>query len=286
MHTRSLRSLVKVSQVDSFTEAAEQLGMTLSALSMQMKSLENVLGAELFDRSVRPPRLTPIGRAIVKEAIPMLRHEEKLSEICRPSGDLAGNFRLGFVTTAAVRLLPMFLRSANKKMPRTVFEFETGLSANLEQKVLSGLLDAAVITDANGLPNQLSSQVLRQEPFVFAAHENLLEKGLNNLLSEGVFFHFMPDTGIGKLIARVMLDFERPAHSKTVVLDNLEAIMECVSAGLGFTMLPAPDVERYRVSGVEAIDAQASLQRELVLVMLRESILVRHRTDLATLLGS
>lgn len=284
MHTRSLKSIVKISQVQSFREAAEQLGMTLSALSMQMKSLEDVLDAELFDRSVRPPRLTPVGRAIVEEAIPLLRHEENLVEICRSENDLAGRYRLGFVTTAAVRLLPGFLRAANRELPRATFEFETGLSANLQHKVVSGLLDAAVITDADGLPAQLSSHKLRLEPFVFAAHKDLFKDGLQDLLTENTFFHFMPDTGIGKLIARAMLEFERPVQSKTIVLDNLEAIMECVSAGLGFTLLPVPDVERYRVPDLVMLDAPETLQRQLVLVMPHDSVLVRSRDKLAALL--
>lgn len=285
MHTQSLRSIVKISQVQSFSQAADQLGITLSALSMQMKSLEQALGVTLFDRSVRPPRLTPIGRAIVKEAIPLLKHEENLFEICRPSDDLAGQFRLGFITTAAVRLLPMFLKAAKQHLPHATFEFETGLSANLQNKVLSGQSDAAIITDTDGLPSQLTAHVLRQEPFVFAAHKNLLKNGLPSLLSESVFFHFMPATGIGKLIARGILDYDRPARSKTIVLDNLEAIMECVSAALGFTLLPVPDVERYRVPDLEIIDAHKSLQRKLVLVTLKESALAQHSAELAALLS-
>ena len=286
MHTRSLRSLVKISQVHSFRDAAEQLGMTLSALSMQMKSLENVLGVDLFDRSVRPPRLTPIGRAIVGESVLLLWHEDNLVDVCRPGDDLAGRFRLGFVTTAAVRLLPKFLRASSQELPRASFEFETGLSATLQSKVVSGLLDAAVITDADGLPEQLSSQILRQEPFVFAAHKSLLRIGLPELLSKGVFFHFMPDTGIGKLIARAMQDHERPANAKTIVLDNVEAIMECVCVGLGFTLLPVPDVERYRVPDLETVEAHGPLERKLVLVMLRDSVLLRNRATLTALLGN
>lgn len=284
MHTRYLRSLVKISHVQSFRDAAVQLGMTLPALSMQMKTLEDSLGVDLFDRSVRPPRLTPIGRALVKEARPLLRHEDNLIELCRPGGDLAGRFRLGFVTTAAVRLLPGFLRAANSQLPHASFELETGLSANLQQKVVSGMLDAAVITDADGLPGQLSSEVLRQEPFVFAAHKNLLAQGWHRLMSDGVFFHFMPDTGIGKLIARAMPDHERSAHARTIVLDNLEAIMECVSSGLGFTLLPLPDVARYRSPDLITREAPTSAERKLVLVMLRESVLDRHRAKLASLL--
>jgi len=284
MQTRSLKSLVKISQVHSFRLAAEQLGMTLSALSMQMKTLEDALGVALFDRSARPPRLTPIGRAIVREAAPLLRQQEKIIELCQPSSELSGRFRIGFVTTAAVRLLPGFLSASSTAAPRASFEFETGLSATLEDKVLVGQLDAAVITDAQGLPPQLAHRLLRQEPFAFAAHASLLKGGLPGLLAESNFFHFMPHTGIGKLIAQAMRDYERPANARTIVMDNLEAIMECVGSGLGFTLLPVPDVERYRIPDVRMLAVNQSLQRRLVLVTLQDSVLDHKSDKLAALL--
>ncbi|MEM8631793.1 MAG: LysR family transcriptional regulator [Pseudomonadota bacterium] len=271
MHTRSLRSLVKVSQTRSFSDASEQLGMTLSALSMQIKALETALGVALFDRSVRPPRLTPVGRLVVQEAVPLLQHEDALIDVSRSSDDLVGRFKIGFVTTAAVRWLPNFVLAAKEHAPRAAFDFETGLSAALQEKVVAGQLDAAVITEAEMLPGDLVSHVLRREPFVFAAHDGLLGHGLEGLLAENTFFHFMPHTGIGKLIARAMLAHARLPRAKTVVLDNLETIMECVSAGLGFTLLPVPDVERYRTPAVRTIAATSSLERRLVFAAQRGS---------------
>lgn len=284
MQTRSLRSLVKISKVGSFARAAEQLNMTLSALSMQMKALENELGVDLFDRSVRPPRLTPVGRSVVDQAIPLLRREESLIDICRPSHTLVGRFRIGFVTTAAVRLLPGFLENAQRNAPHARFEFETGLSRDLQDKVAHGQIDAAVLTDADGLPDTIAARVVREEPFVYAAHETLLERGLEGLLAEHTFFHFMPDTGIGKLIASEMADHKRPRTAATIVLDNLEAIMECVTAGLGFTLLPEPDVERYRSKAVKKVPTPKQLRRTLVLATLREGALATRETSLAAML--
>jgi len=283
MQTRSLKTLVRVSKVGSFAKTAEQLNMTLSALSMQMKALEAELGVDLFDRSVRPPRLTPVGRAIVEEAIPLLKREESLLEICRPTDVLIGRIRIGFVTTAAVRLLPDFLKNAKQKAPQASFDFETGLSKALQDKVVNGQLDAAIVTDAEGVPDTLAELVLREEPFVFAAHESLLEDGLTGLLNRHPFFHFMPDTGIGKLIAGEMLKHERPKGSETIVLDNLEAIMECVSAGLGFTLLPAPDVIRYRSAEVKSIRSPQASARKLVLATVRGGALAGRETSLAAL---
>ncbi|WP_084176820.1 LysR family transcriptional regulator [Labrenzia sp. DG1229] len=285
MQTRSLRSLVRIAKIGSFARTAEQLNMTLSALSMQIKALETELGVDLFDRSVRPPRLTPIGRSIVNEAIPLLHCEESLLEICRPTNTLVGRFRVGFVTTAAVRLLPKFLKNAQSKAPHAAFEFETGLSKTLQTKVVNGQIDAAVVTDADGLPDALSGRIIREEPLVFAAHEDLLANGLEGLLMDHSFFHFMPDTGIGKLIAAEMATHDRPRSANTVMLDNLEAIMECVTAGLGFTLLPEPDVQRYRSGSVQTVPSPKHLRRKLVLATATDGTLAKRETALASLLG-
>ena len=257
--------------------------MTLSALSMQIKALEAGLGVGLFDRSVRPPRLTPIGRTIVEAAILLLQHEDALLEICRPTDTLVGQFRIGFVTTAAVRLLPEFLQRAKNNAPQGSFEFETGLSRTLQVKVINGQLDAAVVTDADGVPDGLVGLVLREEPFIFAAHKSLLTDGLGGLLEKQTFFHFMPNTGIGKLIANEMLQHERPKGAETIVLDNLEAIMECVSTGLGFTLLPTPDVERYRSQSVENIGLPNASARKLILATARDVPFASRETALAKL---
>lgn len=266
MQTRSLRTLLRVAQVGSFAKAAEQLNMTLSAVSMQMKALEVELGVELFDRSVRPPRLTPLGRSIVTQAIPMLECEQDLMELCRPAKVLVGSFRIGFVTSAAVRLLPGFLERAKQDAPNAKFEFETGLSRALQARVRNGSLDAAVVTDTDGMAGGFAAAILRKEPLAFAAHRTLLNDGFEGLMTHHAFFHFMPDTGIGKIIAAELARHQRPKQAETIVLDSLETIMECVSSGLGFTLLPEADIDRYQRSGVEKVQIAALPNRSLVLV--------------------
>lgn len=284
MQTRSLRTLVRLSEVGGFAKAADQLGMTLSALSMQIKALEAELGVQLFDRSARPPRLTPIGRAIVAQARPMLAAEDRLKDICQPSTALVGRFRLGFVTSAAVRLLPGLLERAQRDEPRAQFEFETGLSRTLQDKVVHGALDAAVVTDADGLPSALSARTLRNEPLAYTAHASLLDNGLPGLLARHSFFHFMPDTGIGKLIAVEIAKHDRPAQSQTIVLDNLETIMECVAKGLGFALLPEADIARYRAPDVETLCAPGLPNRALILVATSRGTVAGRLEPLAQLL--
>lgn len=281
MQTRALRNLIKIAKVGSFLKASEQLNMTLSALSMQMKALEVELGVALFDRSVRPPRLTPVGRAIVDKATDMLVREDALLALCVPDDDLVGTFRIGFVTTAAARLLPDFLKNTQQRMKRARFAFETGLSKTLEEKVRLGNIDAAVITGTQGNLHGLHEVELRREPFVFAAHRSIARDGLRPLIARYGFFHFMPETGIGQLIADAMKSIDRPVDAPTIMLDNLEAIMGCVKAGLGFTLLPAPDVKRYADGDLVEFTAPGDIHRALVLVT-RSGDFAGRRLDLLT----
>ena len=62
MQTLPLKTLLKIKQVQSFAMTAEHLNMTLSAVSMQMKTLEQQLGVSLFDRQFRPPQTDSNGR--------------------------------------------------------------------------------------------------------------------------------------------------------------------------------------------------------------------------------
>lgn len=287
MQTRALNTLVRLSKSGSFTRAADELNMTLSALSMQMKSLEAELGVDLFDRSVRPPKLTPLGLSITREAASLLRCEEKIAELCRPKDAIVGQFRIGFVTTAAVRLLPTFLKNAQEHAPLAAFEFETGLSQVLQDKVVNGQLDAAVVTDADGLPEGVVAHKLREEPFVFAACQRLFSDGFDHMVAHQPFFHFMPGTGIGKLIEKEMSLYDEKRDVRrsgmTIVLDNLEAIMECVSKGLGFTLLPIADVRRYRSDEVQVIDTPTTRQRTLALIAVRDGPLANRHPILAHL---
>ncbi|MEM8854835.1 MAG: LysR family transcriptional regulator [Pseudomonadota bacterium] len=266
MQTRTLRTLVEIHTVGSFATAASRLNMTLSAVSMQMKALEAELGAALFDRSFRPPRLTPLGRAICDQARQILTAESELRAACAPGDRLTGRYRVGFVPTASVRLLPTFLLNARKLSSTVSFDVVTGLSEALEAKVRSGDLDFAVVTENPSRDSVLQSKTLREERLAFAAPATPVSHAPRVLIEKMSFLHFMPSSGIGKLISEHMEDFVGSGHGH-VVLDSVEAIMECVNRGVGFTLLPEPDIRRYADPATRVFTAgPTELSRRVALI--------------------
>ena len=270
MQTRHLKTLVQISRVESFATAANQLNMTLSTVSMQMKTLEQELGVELFDRNYRPPKLTPIGRDVAQKATAMLKSEADLLQSCNLDSELSGTYHIGFVATASVRLLPSFLKRARENAPSARFEVETALSEVLERKVMAGQLDAAILTASNLAEPGLNYRVLRKEPLVFAAPAKFKNAAPGKIAQEIPFLQFNPGSGIGKIIANQVRKLTVKASNQPIVLDSVEAIMECVNEGIGFTLLAEPDVKRYANPSVNIFEPSGkSFTRELVLATLR-----------------
>jgi len=266
MQTRHLKTLVQIARVGSFATAASQLNMTLSTLSMQMKTLEEELNASLFDRTHRPPQLTPIGREIAHKAQIVLDAENDLLDSSQETSGLSGNYRIGFVATASVRLLPLFLKNAKNKAPNANFELETALSETLEERVLSGQLDAAILTASKQAEAGLKYDVLREETLVYAIPENHSQLSIEEMAQELPFLQFNPSSGIGKVIANHVRKLTSKSKRQPIVLDSVEAIMECVNEGIGFTLLAEPDIKRYANQTVTITPTTGkTLSRKLVL---------------------
>ncbi len=266
MQTRHLKTLVQIARVSSFATAANQLNITLSTLSMQMKTLEEELQVSLFDRSHRPPKLTPIGREIADKAKLVLAAESALLESSQENAGLSGNYRIGFVATASVRLLPLFLKNAKTKSPHVHFDLETALSETLEERVLSGQLDAAILTASKQAEAGLKYDVLREETLVYAILKKHTKLSIEEMAQELPFLQFNPGSGIGKVIANHVRNLTSKSKRPPIMLDSVEAIMECVNEGIGFTLLAEPDIRRYANTSVMVMSTEGKpLTRQLVL---------------------
>lgn len=245
MNFRTLSTLLLIADAGSFAAAARRANMTLSSISMQMKALEEELDAALFDRTFRPPRLTPLGRQVADQARRVVAEQDALIRLCQTDGVLKGHFRIGFVPTSSVRLLPDFLARARAQFRSATFEVETALTSQLLARVAGGLLDIAVITGAERLPDGVRETVLAQEELVYCLPQHAANWDISHCMASLPFVQFLPQAaGIGQLIAQHLRSHALQPR-ETIVLDTVEAVAECVRCGVGFGILPRPDVSRY-----------------------------------------
>ena len=140
-----LQSFCVIADCGSFTEAARRVHKTQSAVSMQIKRLEERLGQILLSRDGRVVSLTAEGEAVYTRARRMLRLNAEIIDIFS-NEDLVGNIRFGVPDDYAVRLLPIMLSSFQKTHPRITVDVRCLASEDLLDGMSSGKFDLIVFT--------------------------------------------------------------------------------------------------------------------------------------------
>ncbi|BAQ48410.1 MULTISPECIES: LysR substrate-binding domain-containing protein [Methylobacterium] len=142
-----LRSLVAIAESGSFTRAAEAVHKTQSAVSMQMKRLEERIGREIFVKAGRGVRLTEDGERLLDYA----RRIVRLQTECLATfdeGDLPGRVRLGLPDDYADRYLPEILGRFARAHPRAEVTVVCEPSDMLAERIADGDIDLAIVTEA------------------------------------------------------------------------------------------------------------------------------------------
>lgn len=139
-----LRTLVAIAESGSFTRAADEVHKTQSAVSMQMKRLEETVGRQLFEKDGRLSRLTPDGLRLVEYGRRLLRLNDEAMSSFRTAG-LAGHVRLG-TPDDYVANLPELLARFARQHPRVEVTVMCEPTQELLKRIDNGDIDLAIIT--------------------------------------------------------------------------------------------------------------------------------------------
>ena len=118
MKLQHLRYFLTVGEASNFTKAAAQLQVAQSALSRQVKALEDEIGVELLRRNPRGVTLTAEGRLFLKEVRQLLKRTgESVENVRALARGEYGQLRIGYVSAAAIEILPPGLAAFRKSVP-------------------------------------------------------------------------------------------------------------------------------------------------------------------------
>ncbi|MCB1517760.1 MAG: LysR family transcriptional regulator [Hyphomicrobiaceae bacterium] len=140
-----LQTFCAIADCGSFTEAARRVNKTQSAVSMQIKRLEERLGVSLFVRDGRSISVTTEGSELYARARRMLRINAEIIDLFS-NEDLAGSIRIGVPDDYAVRLLPVILSQFQITNPKIMVDVMCMSSETLLQGMHSGKFDLIVFT--------------------------------------------------------------------------------------------------------------------------------------------
>src|SRR5687768_5119346 len=143
---RQLRYFDALARHNHFGRAAAACAISQPALSMQIKELEDILGAVLIERGARQVRLTRLGEEAALRVRDILRSVDELGDFARASRDrLAGRLRIGMIPTIAPYLLPKVIENLARMHPELDIHVRETLTPKLIKEVVEGRLDTAIV---------------------------------------------------------------------------------------------------------------------------------------------
>ena len=147
MDTRQLAAFCAVVERASFSQAAEQLGVTQPAVSLQIRSLERRLGVQLLDRSGRRVEPTDAGRRLYRGAVRLLAQEEQLlADLgANADGELNGRLELGASTGPGGTVLPVVLLEFQQRHPQVQVALTVSDTQRIVEQVARRELELGVV---------------------------------------------------------------------------------------------------------------------------------------------
>lgn len=180
MELREIETFLAIAEHGTFSKAAEKLGYSQSAVTVQIKHLEQELGARLFDRVPRGAVLTEQGRAFAFHANEVMgaMRAAKSSVASAPlcPQDITGTLRIGSAESVATALLPEILVRFHERCPRVQVIVTTAQRDRMVEGLRSNTIDLLLTMERHVHLPGLVTRALRREPVVFIASPELLAK--------------------------------------------------------------------------------------------------------------
>ena len=238
--TELLRTFLAITETGSFSQAAEQVHRTQSAVSMQVKKLEEILKKTLLNRERKISTVTADGQILANYARRiLLLNEEVVSLLKQP--ELSGWIQIGLPDDFAPRFLPEILARFARTHPRVQVKVICESSIDLLKKLKQGDIDLAITTTLE--PDIEDAQLLRNEPTFWVYSPQYLayqQKPLPLALFPGSCSWRRWATNV---LDNLQIDY-RIAYSSS----SLIGLQAAVKAGLAITVLSQsalpPDLQR------------------------------------------
>ena len=246
-----LRALVEFADAGSIAGAAGRLFRTPSAITRQVQRLEAQLGAELLDRSVKPPRLNSLGSRVLEQARDLLQRSEALKSLTSTGAEPHGLLRIGISFVLAEGVLIEPIRALTERYPKVRVQLS---SEQLIPRLLSGELDVAVVPLPEGktAPAPLVTNVIANDRMEIVQGVAGNVGGDWKSLGRAPWVLNPP----GCFLRAGLIDrMERAGFTPMIAaeVNNIQMQLAFVQAGYGVGLLPARFIARNRIDRLKIL---------------------------------
>ena len=255
-----LRTFEAVARLGSMSRAATELHTVQSNVTARVRVLEQELGTALFERHSRGVSLTAAGERLLPYAVRLRHLLDDARRAVDDEGAPRGSLTIGTLeTTAAMRLSPL-LATYLAKHPQVDLVLRTGTTCELVEAVLEHRLEGAFVCGPVEHADLEAEAIFREELVVLAARSG---RSLDDLLRSSELKLIVLRAGCSyRQRLEAILASRGVVGARVLEFGTLEAILGCVAAGMGITLLPRSIVgpsrrgDEVAVHGLPAAEAQ------------------------------
>ncbi|WP_215746949.1 LysR family transcriptional regulator [Gluconobacter sp. P1C6_b] len=232
-----LRTFVVAARTESFAATAKAIGVTQSAISAQIRRLEEELGYELFDRTGRSVTLTATGSLILCQVEDILSSFEALRGAARlrPESEL---LRVGAISTVQTSLLAPAIAGLHLELPDLKVRIVPGISMGLLDRLDAGELDAALIVRPPfGLMPYMQWHPVVQQDYVMIVPAHIQGTDWRQVLEEEPFIRYDSRSFGGRTLDR-FLRMQGIAPHEVIETEELHTILQMVANNMGCSIVP------------------------------------------------
>lgn len=279
MEIRNLTTFVRIAEVHSFSHTAAELGYSQSAVTMQIKQLEEELGTPLFERIGRKVKLTQAGERLLPHALSILDSVREAQNVASEPRQVSGRLRIGTCESYVISVLPPVFMEMSRLCPRVEISTHTAMVPDLCDMLRQNDVDILFFLDEKIYFPEWVKVWERPEKILFVASagsELAQEKNISieRLLAAPLY---LTERGISYRYAMEQVLAARGYELQPFLeVGNTDVITRFLLAGEGISFLPEYVVSEHIKSG-----RLAALDTELPEIVMW-SQLVYHRNKAVT----
>ncbi len=279
-----------VATLGGFTRAAEAAGLSQSAVTRQVQTMEDKLGVALFERTTRKVVLTEAGHSLLSEARKLNGSlEDVLLRFREEHVEGTKHVRVGFSRTIGLASLPGFLAPFHRKAPEVRLQVSHESSDELIAGLLDHKLDIAVVSAPKRISAALEVRHRYTDEFeliIGSAHEPPSGKSpyspsrIRSWAQRQLWILLDTKSNTGKNLVEWLKAQGWPS-APVMELDNFEIIIHLVALGLGASIVPRRALAAYpRKHALLRLPLSKRFDREIVMLTRRSNVLQKHVQDL------
>lgn len=253
MELKNITTFLKVAGTQNFSKAAQQLGYSQSAVTIQIQQLEKELGIPLFERIGKRVYLTEQGEAFIPFANNILKAADTALSFCSREKAPSGTLRIGGAESICTALLPPLLLRFHEMYPGVRITIRSGTTEELMELAKSNEIDCVFTLDHRIYKDEWVCAAQRTEEIIFVTLKDPAAPSQSPVKIEKLAARpfILTEMGAAYHYELERLLSEREIHISPILeIGNTETIIHLLKKGMGCSFLPRFTVREELLSGV------------------------------------